>query len=155
MRRDTFRRNWAPPPVRTDWDCIVHRSMQTFTFQRSSKALSVHDEGFDTSVSSAVLRGVRPKPKHHARMARAAAAPMIKRRHSSPRVDRQRSRPTAVGDERQLYRRMRSANFLALSARANRAARYLGSCSNVRVDSPTACGSHFERMSPISCDISV
>jgi hypothetical protein len=36
---------------------------------------------------------VRPKPKNHARMERAAAAPMIKRRHSSPRVDRQRSRP--------------------------------------------------------------
>jgi hypothetical protein len=60
----------------------------------------------------------------------------------------------AVGDERQLYRCMRSANFLALSASANRAAKYLGSCSNVRVDSPTACGSHFERMSPIFCDIS-
>jgi len=57
MRRDTFRRSWAPPPVRTDWDCIGHSSMQTFTFQRSSKALSVHVEGFNISVSSAVLRG--------------------------------------------------------------------------------------------------
>ena len=96
MRRDTFRRSWAPPPVKMDWDCIGHSSMHTFTFQRSSKALSVHVEGFNISVSSAVLRGVRPKPKHHARMERAAAAPRIKRRHSSPRVDRQRSTPSRL-----------------------------------------------------------
>src|ERR1700735_5639278 len=73
--------------------------MQTFTFQRSSKALSVHVDGCNISVSSAVLRGVRPKPKHHATMERAAAAPRIKRRHISPRVDRQRSvpKPSLVG----------------------------------------------------------
>ena len=65
--------------------------MQTFTFQRSSKALSVHVNECNISVNSAVLRGVRPKPKQHARMERAAAAPRIKRRHSSPRVDRKRA----------------------------------------------------------------
>jgi hypothetical protein len=58
-------------------------------------------------------------------------------------------RPDAVGDEWQLYRCIRSANFLALSTRADRAAKYSGSCSKARVDSPTAFGSHFERMSPI------
>ena len=68
---------------------LAATSMQTFTFQRSSKALSVHVDGCNISVSSAVLRGVRPTPKHHARMERAAAAPRIKRRHISPRVDRQ------------------------------------------------------------------
>jgi hypothetical protein len=72
--------------------------MQTFTFQRSSKALSVHVDGCNISVSSALLRGVRPKPKHHARMERAAAAPRIKRRHSSPRVDRQRSVMVQLGN---------------------------------------------------------
>ena len=37
--------------VRTDWDCIGRSSMQTFTFQRSSKALSVHVDGCNISVS--------------------------------------------------------------------------------------------------------
>jgi hypothetical protein len=52
--------------------------MQTFTLQRSSKALSVHVDGCNTSVSSAVLRGVRPKPKHRASMERVAGRPKDK-----------------------------------------------------------------------------
>jgi hypothetical protein len=86
--------------------------MQTFTFQRSSKALSVHVDGCNISVSSAVLRGVRPKPKHHARMERAAAAPRIKRRHSSPRVDRQ-PRPVAVLGDCRLSRARKDRNSLS------------------------------------------
>ena len=42
-------------------------------------------DGCNISAGSAAQRGVRPKPKHHARMERAAAAPRIKRLHSSPR----------------------------------------------------------------------